>query len=119
MTDERRAQILKLGREPIGEASPVGDPVRYDEVFENLQAQMDRMGSLTGEVVEWKVVVELATEILTGKSKDLLVMTYLALGLFETEGYAGLAAAFETYREFLRNFWEGCFPFDVVWNHQC
>jgi len=110
MGSERHEQIVALGREPISDASPVGDPVRYEEIFENLQAQMDRMGSLTGEVVEWKVVVELATEILKTKSKDLLVMTYLTLGLFESEGYAGLAAAFEAYREFLKNFWEGCFP---------
>jgi type VI secretion system protein VasJ len=110
MTSERREQIVALGSEPISPASPVGDPVRYDEIFENLQAQMDRIGSLTGEEVEWKVVVELATEILKGKSKDLLVMTYLALGLFESEGYAGLAVAFEAYSGFLKNFWDNCFP---------
>ncbi len=110
MASERHEQIVALGREPISDARPVGGPVRYDEIFENLQAQMDRIGSLTGEEVEWQIVVELATEILKTKSKDLLVMTYLTLGLFESEGYAGLAAGFEAYREFLKNFWEGCFP---------
>lgn len=110
MADERHEQIVALGTEPISAASPVGDPVRYDEIFENLQAQMDRIGSLTGEVVDWKVVVALSSEILKSKSKDLLVMTYLTLGLFETAGYAGLAAAFEAYRSFLKNFWDGCFP---------
>jgi type VI secretion system protein VasJ len=110
MASERHEQIVALGREPVSEASPVGDPVRYDEVFESLQAQMDRIGALTGEEVDWKIVVELATDILKTKSKDLLVMTYLTLGLFESEGYAGLAAAFDAYREFLKNFWEGCFP---------
>lgn len=110
MDSERHEQIVALGKEPISEAAPVGDPVRYEEIFESLQAQMDRIGALTGEEVEWNVVVELATEILKTKSKDLLVMTYLTLGLFENEGYAGLAAAFEAYREFLTTFWEGCFP---------
>lgn len=110
MASERHDQIVALGKEPISEASPVGDPVRYEEIFESLQAQMDRIGALTGEEVEWKVVVELATDILKTKSKDLLVMTYLSLGLFESEGYAGLAAAFEAYSQFLKNFWEGCFP---------
>ena len=110
MASERHEQIVALGREPISEASPVGDPVRYDEIFENLQAQMDRIGALTGEEVEWKVVVELATDILKTKSKDLLVMTYLTLGLFENEGYVGLAAGFDAYSEFLKSFWGSCFP---------
>jgi type VI secretion system protein VasJ len=110
MASERHEQIVALGKEPISEAGPVGDPVRYDEIFERLQAQMDRIGSLSGEEVEWGQVVELATEILKGKSKDLLVMTYLTIGLFEHEGYAGLAAGFEAYREFLGKFWDNCFP---------
>jgi type VI secretion system protein VasJ len=110
MTPERREQIVALGKDPISPSSPCGDPVRYDEIFERLQAQMDRIGSLSGEVIDWREVVSLSTEILKSKSKDLLVMTYAALGLFETEGYAGLAAAFEAYRQFLTSFWENCYP---------
>lgn len=110
MTSEQQQQIVALGAQPISAASPVGEPVRYDEAFERLQAQMDRLGSLTGEEVEWRVVTELATDILRSKSKDLLVMTYLALGLFETQGYAGLAAAFQAYCQLLKTYWEQCFP---------
>jgi type VI secretion system protein VasJ len=110
MDSERHEQIVALGKEPITASGPVGDPVRYEEIFESLQGQMDRMSSLTGEEVQWDVVVELATEILKAKSKDLLVMTYLTVGLLEHEGYVGLAAGFEAYREFLKHFWEGCFP---------
>jgi len=110
MAYEKHDQIVALGREPISAASPVGDPVRYDEIFERLQAQMDKIGSLTGEEPDWRQVVELATEILKGKSKDMLVMTYLTLGLFETDGYNGLTAAFEAYTEFLNKFWENCYP---------
>lgn len=110
MAGERHEQIVALGTSPISEASPVGDPVRYEEAFEQLQAQIDRIGSLTGEVVDWRVVVDLAGEILKNKSKDLLVMTYLCLGLLEQEGYAGLAAGLRAYEALLRNFWEGCYP---------
>ncbi len=110
MDKERFEQIVSLGREPISAESPVGDPVRYEEVFEQLQAQMDRIGSLTGEEVDWAEVTRLATEILQDKSKDLLVMAYLCLGLFHHEGYGGLAAGFEAFRTLLENFWEGCYP---------
>lgn len=110
MTEERAKEIVALGTEPIGPDHPVGDPVRYEEVFEKLQAQMDRMNSLTGEQTDWAEVVRLATEILKSRSKDLLVMTYLTVGLLETDRYAGLAAAFEAYQAFIKNFWEGCYP---------
>ncbi len=110
MDKQRYEQIVNLGREPISAESPVGDPVRYDELFEQLQAQMDRIGSLTGEEVDWAEVTNLATEILQNKSKDLLVMAYLCLGLFHHEGYGGLAAGLEGLSELLKNFWDGCYP---------
>lgn len=110
LSEERRAQIAALAREPIGAASTVGEPVRYDEMFERLQAQMDLIGSLTGQSVDWRIVVELASEILKTKSKDLLVMSYLALGLFETEGYDGLAVGLAAQKDFIATFWDACFP---------
>ncbi|MEP0848627.1 MAG: type VI secretion system protein TssA [Phycisphaerae bacterium] len=110
MTEERHNEIVALGKDPIAPDRPVGDPVRYEEIFTQLQGQMDRIGSLTGEQVEWAEVVRLASEILKSKSKDLLVMTYLTIALFETNGYGGLAAAFECYREFVKTFWDACFP---------
>jgi len=110
MSDERHEQIAALGRDPISESSVVGDPVRYDEVFESLQAEMDKIGSLSGEEPDWQKVCELGTDILKTKSKDLLVLTYLTVGLFETESYAGLAGAFDAYAGFLNAFWEKCYP---------
>jgi len=110
MSSERHDAIIALGKVPISEASPVGDPVRYEPEFEELQGQMDRMASLTGEQVDWRRVLELSDAILKSKSKDMLVMTYFTLAVFEEESYAGLASAFEGYTEFLTNFWEKCFP---------
>ena len=110
MDEARFNEIVALGKSPISDASPVGDPVRYDEVFETLQAQLDKIGSLTGEEPDWGEVVSLSTDILKSKSKDLLVITYLAVGLFEKDGYAALAAAFDAYKEFINSFWEKCFP---------
>lgn len=103
-------QVIALGRDPVPGANPAGEPVRYDPLFESLQRQMDRMGSLSGEVVDWAAVVQLSTDILKNKSKDMLVMTYLALALLERNGYAGLCAALQAYTELLNKFAETCFP---------
>lgn len=110
MSSERLNQIVELCQAPISDASPVGDPVRYEEDFEELQGEMDKIGSLTGENPNWRRVVELSTEITRSKSKDLLVLTYLVLGLFETERYAGLAAGFAGYTAFIKAHWERCYP---------
>lgn len=110
MSAERYEQIVALGRDPISADSPVGDSCRYDDLFTQLASQMEKIGSLTGEAVDWRQVTQTSTEILKSKSKDMLVMTYLTLGVFETEGYAALHAAFDAYREFLTKFWEACYP---------
>lgn len=110
MSADRFESIVALGREPISADNPAGDSCRYDDVFARLQAQMEKIGSLTGEAVDWRQVVELATDILKTKSKDMLVMSYLTLGVFETEGYAALNAALEAYKEFLAKFWDNAFP---------
>ncbi|MBI5863862.1 MAG: type VI secretion system protein TssA [Planctomycetes bacterium] len=102
--------ILALGKEPISAAAPAGETARYDEAFLALQGQMDRIGSLSGLEVEWKQVVELASGLLKTRSKDLLIMTYLTLGLLETGGFGGLAAGLAAYRELIAAYWESCFP---------
>ncbi len=107
---ERVKKYVSCAADPVRADKPAGDVVRYDEEFEQLQAQMDRITSLTGEQTDWRRVVELSSSILQSKSKDLLVMTYMGVGLFEQEGYHGLAAALDGYAQFVRKFWDDCFP---------
>ena len=108
--DEKLKPYVALGVDPVRAEKPVGDPVRYEDEFEQLQAQMDRLTALTGEQIQWPTVVSLGSDILKSKSKDLLVMTYLGVGLFEEHGYKGLAAALDCYTRFMENFWTDCFP---------
>ena len=108
--DEKLKPYVALGVDPVRAEKPVGDPVRYEDEFEQLQGQMDRLTALTGEQIQWPTVVSLGSDILKSKSKDLLVMTYLGVGLFEEHGYKGLAAALDCYTRFMETFWTDCFP---------
>ncbi|MFO0840203.1 MAG: type VI secretion system protein TssA [Phycisphaerae bacterium] len=110
MSSEKYAHLVALGKDPIRPDSPAGEVVRYDDVFTQLQAQIDRLQNLTGQEPDWGVVVSLASEILKSKSKDLLVLSYLGVGVFETDGYAGFEAVLEALREYLGAFWESGFP---------
>lgn len=110
MPDAQDAEIIALGKDPIRPDAPAGDSCRYEDEFAQLSAQIDRIGSIEGKEVEWDVVVAMGAALLKNKSKDLLVMTYYALGVFEREGWKRVPAVLEAYSEFLKNFWEPCFP---------
>jgi type VI secretion system protein VasJ len=60
--------------------------------------------------VDWRRVVELATALLSSKSKDLTVATYLCAGLLDVEGYGGLAAGLEVIADLHETFGDTMFP---------
>ena len=103
--------ILSLGKEPIKAEQPAGADVRYDPLFENLQAEVDKLSTPSAvSAVDWGKIVNLSSEILAQKSKDLLVASYLAVALIYTRKFEGLAIGFKVYRDLLEQFWETLFP---------
>lgn len=103
--------LAALGKEPISPDQPCGSDTRYDPLFEQLQAEVDRssLPSVAG-AVDWEKVVILATEVLSQKSKDLLVAGYLAVALIHTRQLRGLAVALKVYRDLLECHGSGLFP---------
>lgn len=83
--------LSKIGAEPISESNPCGENIRYESVFEELEAELAKQESLNSETVNWKHVAELSSGILKDSSKDLLVGAYLTQALLINEGYVGLA----------------------------
>jgi len=98
-----------LGRTPF-EGEATGEDVRYEPEFEELTGEIGKLGSLAGEVVDWARVVELATAILESRSKDVAAATYLCSGLFELEGYGGLAAGITVLADLHDTFGDALFP---------
>jgi len=103
-------QLAELGTAPISAAQPCGQSARYEPEFEQLEAELAKQESLTPSAVDWGKVVELSTEILQNKSKDLLVAAYLCRGLMETQRYAGLASGLRVLRDLSQKHWDGLFP---------
>ena len=103
--------LLSLGKEPISAENPTGTDVRYDPEFEELQTEMDKLSSPTSSgSVDWKKIVKLSSGILEGKSKDLLVASYLSVGLIHTQHIEGLLVGTTIYGDLLESFWEKLFP---------
>jgi type VI secretion system protein VasJ len=105
------AAVAALGTAPIAGANPAGASARYEPEFEKLAGEIAKLESVEGRnSIKWDIVVDSATALLQAKTKDLLVASYLTMGLLEQEGYPGLAAGFTAYRDILNTFWENLFP---------
>jgi len=105
------AAVAALGTTPIAGANPAGVSSRYEPDFEKMAAEIAKLESVEGRKgVKWDIVVECSISLLTGKTKDLLVASYMTLGLLEEDGYSGLAAGFTACKDILNTFWDTLFP---------
>jgi len=59
---------------------------------------------------DWRVVLKLATEVLSQHSKDLWIAAWAIEALCRLHGFAGLRDGFRLTRELSENFWEGIHP---------
>lgn len=109
MSDEI-AEWVGIGSTPIRSDAPSGDSAKYDPLFEKLQAEIGKLEALSGGPVQWKEVIGSGREILEKKSKDLLVASYVSVGLLEQRGYAGLLSGLSCMEGMVEAFWETLYP---------
>ena len=101
----------QLGINSVSDKHPSGSDVRYEKDFEALQAEIDKLTSPTErDSFEWAVVTDLAAGILKNQSKDILVASYLCVGLLHLNGGTGLDQATKLYDDLITTFWETLFP---------
>ncbi len=103
-------QYGSIGANPVSDANPCGENIRYEPEFEQLEAELAKQESLTAETVDWQLVAKLSAQIIDNSSKDLLVGTYLCQALLMTEGISGLAVGLHVLNELVDNYWDGLFP---------
>lgn len=86
----------------------------YDQIKEARRADdpNEPRGDWSEEpkVAEWRKVRELATEVLTQKSKDLQVACWLCEAVTELHGFAGVHDGLELLRGLIENFWDTLYP---------
>ena len=104
-------ELAELGKQPIRPDQPAGDDVRYDPQYEELQAEVNKFSSPSASgAVDWDKVVKLSSDILSQKSKDLLVASYLAIALIQTKKFEGVEIGSRIYRDLVEGHWEALFP---------
>lgn len=102
--------ILELGTKPISEASATGASCRDDLAFEALQTEFQKLERPDAPVPDWGAATTSATTLLSTKSKDLLVAAYLAIALFEKNGYGAFADGLQVMRDMSAAWWDTLYP---------
>jgi type VI secretion system protein VasJ len=104
-------KIINLASQKI-EDSKVGENCRNDERFLEIKLQLSANTDPSSLIVttNWPKINKLASEILSEESKDLLVTSYLAIGLFKTDGIIGLASGIDLLIQNIDNYWENLYP---------
>src|SRR5882757_4095672 len=105
-SDERAG----LGAAPISAVAPAGTDVRASAEFEAIEAEVRRLETDGPNVVDWPKVTAGALDIITHKSKDLLVGAWGTYGLFRAEGLAGLWVGMSILHGIVVNHWDAAFP---------
>jgi type VI secretion system protein VasJ len=103
--------LLSLGKDPISPDQPTGSDVRYDPEFESLQAEVDKLFSPSAvDRTDWKKVNDISIDILSTKSKDLLVACYLAVSQAHINQISGLADGLTIINDMVTVYWDALFP---------
>ena len=101
---ERVSELLQ----PIN--GGVGEDVSYDEKFEEIKNETDKLSALDGDTCDWSSVAVTAEEILTDKSKDFRVAAYYATTKFLDGNLEATYDAFVFMKEMTETFWEDMYP---------
>lgn len=104
------AEVLELGKKPISDAAPTGVPSRDDPAYEALAAEFRKLELPELPAVDWPGAVKNASKILGEKSKDVMAGVYLAIALFERDGYDGFADGLTVLHDMAATYWDTMHP---------
>ncbi|MDR3153720.1 MAG: type VI secretion system ImpA family N-terminal domain-containing protein, partial [Deltaproteobacteria bacterium] len=104
--------LKSAAADPIPGDSPAGRDVRLEPDFASLQAEIDKLSSLSGAQggVNWPLAESLAARILKESSKDILAAAYLAAAVCENGGPGAVADGAGFLADFLEAWWPRLFP---------
>lgn len=100
---------------PIEGSNPCGVFLRYEPVYDKIREarRLDDGGAVIDGVpktADHKLAVDLASDALAKKSKDLQVAAWLTDSLIYREGFAGLNRGLVLTREMIETFWDNLYP---------
>ncbi|MGF1873286.1 type VI secretion system protein TssA [Photobacterium indicum] len=95
---------------PISDENPVGDRLFDDALFDFVETQMMKVGSLAHADVQWAEVERSALILLEQKTKDLKILTHLLQCLQHQSSPERFTLSVYLLTDFMNAFWETCYP---------
>ena len=101
--------------DPIPGDNPCGESLRWDPVYDEIRAsrRQDDRDALVENFAggaDWPRVIELASEALNRRSKDLQLAAWLTEALTYQNGFAGFRDGLSLINGLLERFWENLHP---------
>ncbi|HXC62440.1 MAG TPA: type VI secretion system ImpA family N-terminal domain-containing protein, partial [Nitrospiria bacterium] len=102
---------------PIPGENPSGQNLRYAPVYDKIkEARREEVDLPQGgwsrelKLADSKVVIKLATEALSTKTKDLQLAAWLTEGLLREEDFGGLKEGLDLLHALVSTFWDTVYP---------
>ncbi|MBD1557017.1 type VI secretion system protein TssA [Vibrio sp. S9_S30] len=95
---------------PISEESPVGERIIDDPVFDFVESQMMKVGSLSHGDVRWEEVETGILSLMENKTKDLKLLTHLLQCFHHSNSVSRFNLSIQVTVDFMATYWETCFP---------
>lgn len=99
---------------PISEENPCGESLRWDPIWDEIRSARESTSDALDESADteenWPLVAELTQDVLTSRSKDLMIAGWLTESLVRLHGIAGLCDGLRLLRGLVENFWENLYP---------
>ena len=111
--------MLEMGTllAPIPGAKTAGANLRYEPLYDQIKdARREdddgprEDGHAARKMADWPLVVRLASDALTQRSKDLQLAAWLTEALLNRDGIAGLRDGLALVHQLLDQFWDGVYP---------
>ncbi len=97
-------------RSPISEHQPAGERLIDDPLFDFVDSQMMKVGSLAHGEVRWDEVESSIVTLMKSKTKDLKLLVHLLQCLQQTNTPERFVLSLHLLNDFMDSYWELCFP---------
>ncbi len=106
------AKFADIGGTPISDAAPAGEDASYDEEYEELVREIEKLSMVQSpdNPIDWDKVAALGAVIISTRSKDLKIAAYMGIALLHTDGLPGLAVGVKILSDMAGAFWDILYP---------
>ncbi|MGD8172751.1 type VI secretion system protein TssA [Vibrio sp. TRT 21S02] len=103
---EYREHIVR----PISSKTSVGERLIDDPLFDFIEDQMMKVGSLSHGSVQWDEVEHSIVKLFSEKTKDIKLLVHLLQCLHNQVNPQRLIVSFGVMNDFIAHYWETCYP---------